>query len=462
MQYANSVTNMNIVVQQMMTTVQPFMGVLDDGMSVAANRVGDASDKVKELNKTLEKIDKDRKIRINTDGVNSAILKAKELNGLLTDPKQTSIQPGGPAGSVGRASLRSRDAGPRAALSMQTAVTGSGDIAEQVSQYQLLAQSAKISNAAISELNNVQESKQVPTAQEITDHLSTFVDLLGSASGQMQQLGIDTSVVQPIIDSMAQGIQLAATFTDLYTTAQWLLNAAMDANPITLIIIGVMALVGAVMYAWNKFSGFREAVIGVWESMKEFGGILKDLIIDRLKSIINGIRGIGKAFELLFDGEFSKAVDTAKQAVGDLSGANAANEATSEMKKAKDTVQVASDIQSVATKQVNNGSNTAYPALPKFPRNVGFDTMFSQQVSIQQANNVNRGAGQAMQDFPGSSPRAGSITNGGAQKITINIGKFFDNMNITAQTMSEGIDDFERRVEEVFLRIVNSASTAKG
>ncbi len=459
MQYANSVTNMNIVVQQMMTTVQPFMGVLDDGMSVAANRVGDASDKVKELNKTLEKIDKERKIRINTDGVNSAILKAKELNGLLTDPKQTSIQPGGPAGSVGRASLRSRDAGPRAASpQMQTAGTGSGDIAEQVSQYQLLAQSAKISNAAISELNNVQESKQVPTAQEITDHLSTFVDLLGSASGQMQQLGIDTSVVQPIIDSMAQGIQLAATFTDLYTTAQWLLNAAMDANPITLIIIGVMALVGAVMYAWNKFSGFREAVIGVWESMKEFGSMLKDLIIERVKGIIKGIGGIGKAIGLLFDGEFSKAVDTAKQAVGDLSGANAANEATSEMKKAKDTVQAASDIQSVATKQVNNGSNTAYPVLPKFPR----DTMFSQQVSIQQANSINRGAAQPTQDFPGSSARAGSITNGGTQKITINIGKFFDNMNITAQTMSEGIDDFERRVEEVFLRIVNSASTAKG
>jgi len=50
-----------------------------------------------------------------------------------------------------------------------------------------------------------------------------------------------------------------------------------------------------------------------------------------------------------------------------------------------------------------------------------------------------------------------AITDGGKKSVIINIGKFFDNMNLTAQTMQQGLDDFEQRVENIFLRIVNSA-----
>jgi hypothetical protein len=50
-----------------------------------------------------------------------------------------------------------------------------------------------------------------------------------------------------------------------------------------------------------------------------------------------------------------------------------------------------------------------------------------------------------------------AITDGGKKSTVINIGKFFDNMNLNAQTMQQGFDDFERRVENIFLRIVSSA-----
>lgn len=54
----------------------------------------------------------------------------------------------------------------------------------------------------------------------------------------------------------------------VWTIAQWALNAAMTANPWTLIIIGIIALVAAVVYAYNKFGWFRTAVQATWNAIK--------------------------------------------------------------------------------------------------------------------------------------------------------------------------------------------------
>ncbi|MFI5542100.1 transglycosylase SLT domain-containing protein, partial [Nocardia sp. NPDC051900] len=53
--------------------------------------------------------------------------------------------------------------------------------------------------------------------------------------------------------------------------ATWLLNVAMDANPIGLVIAGLAALVAGVIYAWNHFDWFRNAVLDVWDWMKKAG-----------------------------------------------------------------------------------------------------------------------------------------------------------------------------------------------
>ena len=52
------------------------------------------------------------------------------------------------------------------------------------------------------------------------------------------------------------------------TIAQWLMNAAMNANPIVLVVTLIGGLVAAIITLWNTNEGFREAVINVWESVK--------------------------------------------------------------------------------------------------------------------------------------------------------------------------------------------------
>ena len=52
------------------------------------------------------------------------------------------------------------------------------------------------------------------------------------------------------------------------TVAQWLLNAAMNANPIVLVVTLIAGLVAAIVTLWNTNEGFRNAVISSWESIK--------------------------------------------------------------------------------------------------------------------------------------------------------------------------------------------------
>lgn len=49
--------------------------------------------------------------------------------------------------------------------------------------------------------------------------------------------------------------------------AQWLLNAAMSANPIGLIIAAIVALVAGFIWLWNNVEGFRNFFTGVWEGI---------------------------------------------------------------------------------------------------------------------------------------------------------------------------------------------------
>lgn len=52
------------------------------------------------------------------------------------------------------------------------------------------------------------------------------------------------------------------------TAAQWLWNAALTANPIGLIVMGVAALGAGLVWAYNKFEGFRAVVDNTWETLK--------------------------------------------------------------------------------------------------------------------------------------------------------------------------------------------------
>lgn len=69
-----------------------------------------------------------------------------------------------------------------------------------------------------------------------------------------------------LLQKAAVGAVAVATKT--YAAAQWLLNAAMDANPIGLVVIAIAALVAGVILAYKHSETFRDIVNGAFAAVK--------------------------------------------------------------------------------------------------------------------------------------------------------------------------------------------------
>ena len=93
------------------------------------------------------------------------------------------------------------------------------------------------------------------------------------------------------------------------TSAQWLLNAAMSANPIGLIIAAVAGLVAGIVYLWNTNEGFRNACINAWNAIKDvaesvWGGICDFFTVtipDAWNSLVSWFQGIPEWFKGVWD-----------------------------------------------------------------------------------------------------------------------------------------------------------------
>ncbi|MFF9624288.1 hypothetical protein [Streptomyces griseosporeus] len=64
--------------------------------------------------------------------------------------------------------------------------------------------------------------------------------------------------------------------TKLWALAQAAFNLVMSANPLVLIGLAILALVGFVIYAYNKFGWFRAAVQVVWDALKKGASAVVD------------------------------------------------------------------------------------------------------------------------------------------------------------------------------------------
>lgn len=237
------------------------------------------------------------------------------------------------------------------------------------------------------------------------------------------------------------------------TIAQGLLNSTMWKNPVGLIIGGIAALTAGFIYAYNKVSWFRGGIDAAWTSIKGFAGLIKDVVIDRIYTLISGITGLGKMVSQFFSGEWSKAWETGKKAASDLLGVSTAKKAIAGFKEVgKDAatayVKGVKEIeQKEGSKKESNGLLGAF---------MGDGTA---------ANNKNPFAGSASTASydTGSATTGGGVGAprgiGGGRSVSITIGKLIENITIKSDTMDMGVQELERKLEEAVVRVM--ASVAK-
>lgn len=112
--------------------------------------------------------------------------------------------------------------------------------------------------------------------------LRMVVSMLGRATSFMQAHSTATKAVIGVIAVLAGGIvavnaamkayaagaAIVRAASAAWTAAQWLLNAALTANPIGIVIMALVALGAALVVLWTKSETFRRIVTAAWNAIK--------------------------------------------------------------------------------------------------------------------------------------------------------------------------------------------------
>lgn len=101
----------------------------------------------------------------------------------------------------------------------------------------------------------------------LKDNLPTIAPLLAAIAGAIGGL-----LVAEKITALVTAFSAWRAATEGMTIAQQLLNAAMSANPIGIVLTLIGALVAGLVVLWNTNEGFRYAVMNAWQGIKDFIG----------------------------------------------------------------------------------------------------------------------------------------------------------------------------------------------
>jgi hypothetical protein len=129
-------------------------------------------------------------------------------------------------------------------------------------------------------------------AQENT---TTFLVIAGVIGG----IGVAILAANAAIRIWTLGAQIA-------TAAQWLWNAALTANPLGLIVVGIAAVIAIIAILYTKFEGVRKAVDNVFSFIKEAVTGTVDVITTYVQTVLGVYKTIFNTIAKLWNNTIGK------------------------------------------------------------------------------------------------------------------------------------------------------------
>jgi hypothetical protein len=134
---------------------------------------------------------------------------------------------------------------------------------------------AKTAAGGMAQFHAQMEALQENLGQALIPALEKVTEWLATATGYLAQHTTTAKILIGVVATLAAGLmafsvaqKIAAAATAAMTAAEWLFNAALDANPIGIVIVAVAAL-GVAAYElvkhWGAVSSF---FIGLWGDIK--------------------------------------------------------------------------------------------------------------------------------------------------------------------------------------------------
>lgn len=285
--------------------------------------------------------------------------------------------------------------------------------------------------------------------------LNKFIDWLASGS-------TGVSIFTTVLGALTGGIlaynvmmKAQALYTGIVTAAQWLLNAAMTANPIGIIVVAIGALVGAFVVAWQSSEKFRAVIKGLWAAIKQVGTNIVEnflsipqLVIKAFKSIPQAIAdifgGVGDLFSAIFSGDFGKIPDILKGIVADNALANVGKEFVSQqIEGAKKVAGAFGD----AYNQELLDSAQAKALKEKKDTENAVNSKFDPAKGTGGAAGTPKGLGAGISEIKASAPKT----------FNINIESLIKEQTISTTNLTDSALKIKEAITKVLLTAVNDA-----
>ena len=109
---------------------------------------------------------------------------------------------------------------------------------------------------------------KINLGEKLAPVVGSFVKFLSDNMDTFIILGATIGIIAAAVLVVNAGFMVYAAYVKVAAAAQWLFNAAMNANPITLAVIAIGLLGVAVVVAYKKFEGFRNVVKAVFDGIK--------------------------------------------------------------------------------------------------------------------------------------------------------------------------------------------------
>lgn len=193
-------------------------------------------------------------------------------------------------------------------------------------------------------MGNLQESigrLLIPALDKLSTVLAGVADWLTKLSpevkvaiGVVAALAAGVIAVNVAVGAYGAVVTAATAVTKVWAAAQWLLNAALSANPVSLVIIAIAALAAGIFVAYQRSETFRNGVQAVWNVLKplaEFIGgaavasfrvfqIQVQFVIDVIQRLIDWLKKLPGFIDKAL-GPLDELIGKAGGVVGNIGGA---------------------------------------------------------------------------------------------------------------------------------------------
>lgn len=273
-------------------------------------------------------------------------------------------------------------------------------------------------------------------------------------------IGMAFNIIWLMVKPLVKGLGAVAVVMLAVAAATWLM-----ASPVTMVILGIMALSAGISILWNRSEKFRGMVLGLKEVLLGLGSTIKDYVLTRIKELISGVSGIFGAIWKAVNGDWEGAMNAGKDALKDFAGADSEKIANEGGKKIGENFQKGYN-DGVSQVKMNLGRESG--AVKKIT-NSDYQNMlgvngFGKTKSSTVADLFNGTApgGDATNVDTKITEGLNTVSGGGKEvrNVTVTIGKLVENINLHASNVKEGAADIRDIIQEEIIKAVQGFETA--